>query len=196
MTDIRETQDRFPAPPERIDTGRLLLRRTTADDAESIFREYAQDAEVTRYLCWRPHTDVAQTRAFMEQCRQAWDTGAAYPFAIIGRADGRLMGMIEMRLDGHRAEFGYVLARPHWGRGIMPEALNALIRWVSALEGMHRVWAYCDVENRASQRVLEKAGMEREGVVRRWARMPNLGAAPRDCLFYSLSDAADCPDPV
>ena len=193
MTDIGETEGRFPAPPERIETARLLLRRATVGDAESIFREYAQDAEVTRYLCWRPHTDAAQTRAFMEQCRQAWDTGAAYPFAIIDRADGRLMGMIEMRLDGHRAEFGYVLARPHWGRGCMPEALDALIRRASALAGIRRIWAYCDVENRASQRVLEKAGMEREGLVRRWARMPNLGDAPRDCFFYSLPDAVDRP---
>ncbi len=173
-------------PPEQIETERLLLRRNVADDAEAIFREYAQDAEVTRFLLWPPHTDIAQTRAFMQRCAEVWETGEAFPFAIVRKEDGLLMGMMEVRVEGHRAELGYVLARRYWGNGYTPEAAAAVIHWARSQPGIHRVWAYCDVENRPSQRVLEKAGMEREGVIRRWAHAPNLGDTPRDCCFYSM----------
>ncbi len=191
---IPETTPSFPpeiavlntVPPERIETSRLIVRRNVEGDAEAIFHEYAQDAEVTRYLIWSPHRDVAETRAFMQRCSEVWKAGTAFPYAIVRKDDNTLMGMIELRLDGHRAEFGYVLARPYWGNGFVPEALAAIMEWVSSQPRIHRVWAYCDVENRASQRVLEKAGMEREGVVRRWAPAPNVSDTPRDCYFYSL----------
>lgn len=173
-------------PPERIETARLLLRRTIEADAEDIFRSYAQEEEVTRYLCWRPHTDVAQTHDFVQRCSEVWEQGAAFPYAIVHTEDAALMGMIEVRVDGHRAEFGYVLARPYWGNGYAAEALAAVIRWTLSQNDLHRVWAYCDVDNRPSQRVLEKVGMEREGIIRRWAVMPNTGDRPRDCYFYSL----------
>ena len=163
-----------------------MLRRTVKNDAVAIFREYAQDAEVTRYLIWPPHKDIAETRAFMQRCSEVWEAGTAFPYAIVRKDDNTLIGMTELRLEGHRAEFGYVLARPYWGNGYVPEALKILIGWASSQPGLHRVWAYCDVENRASQRVLEKAGMEREGVVRRWTLAPNLSDTPRDCYFYSL----------
>ncbi|MBW7864777.1 MAG: GNAT family N-acetyltransferase [Candidatus Hydrogenedens sp.] len=173
-------------PLERMETARLLLRRTRGEDAEDIFREYAQDPEVTRYLLWPPHTDIAQTQAFMEHCAMVWEKGEAYPYAIVRREDGVLAGMIEARMDSHRAEIGYVLAGRFWGRGYMSEAVSAVVRWAAAQHGIHRVWAYCDAENRASQRVLEKAGLEREGRVRKWALSPNISGIPRDCIFYSL----------
>ena len=172
--------------PERIETERLLLRRNIAGDAQAIFREYAQDAEVTRYLPWMPHKSVAETQAFMQRCREVWDAGDAFPFAIVRKEDGVLMGMIEIRVNGHCADIGYVLARPYWGNGYVTEAAKAAVHWAASQPGIHRVWAYCDVENRASQWVLEKAGMEQEGLIRRWAVSPNVGEMPRDCFFYSL----------
>ncbi len=172
--------------PERIETERLLLRRNIAGDAEAIFREYAQDAEVTRFLPWKPHKDITETQAFMQRCREVWDAGQAFPFAIVRKEDGPLMGMIELRVDGHRADIGYVLAKRHWGNGYVTEAARAVVQWAASQPGIRRVWAYCDVENRASQRVMEKAGMEREGVIRRWATVPNVDDAPHDCCFYVL----------
>jgi ribosomal-protein-alanine N-acetyltransferase len=51
------------------------------------------------------------------------------------------------------------------------------------------VWATCDVDNVASARLLERVGMEREGVLRQWLVHPNLSEAPRDCLCYSIVKA-------
>jgi RimJ/RimL family protein N-acetyltransferase len=67
-----------------------------------------------------------------------------------------------------------------------PEAARAVLEWASTLDGVHRIWATCDVENGASARVLEKIGMAREGLLRRWAVRPNLPATPpRDAYVYS-----------
>lgn len=178
-----------PRPPATLETARLRLRPPTLDDAEAIFAGYAQDPEVTRYLTWRPHPILDATRGFLRRCIAAWDEGTAFPWVITASDDGRLLGMIELRPDGHRADLGYVLARPHWGRGLMTEAVRAVLEWALAEDALHRVWAVCDVDNRRSARVLEKAGMEREGVLRAWLVHPNLGAAPRDCLCYSIVKA-------
>jgi ribosomal-protein-alanine N-acetyltransferase len=96
------------------------------------------------------------------------------------------IGMIDLRPQGERAEIGYVLARPYWGQGYMTEAAHAVVEWVLRQPGIYRVWAVCDVENTASARVLEKVGMQREGVLRRWIIHPNVDAVPRDCYCYAM----------
>ncbi len=172
-------------PPAIIETERLRLRPPVMDDATAIFETYAQDEEVTRYLTWRPDKSIDETRAFLRRCGASWEQGKAFGMAITGREDGRLIGMIELRPDAHRVELGYVLARPYWGRGLMTEAVGAVTAWALAQPDVHRVWAVCDVANPASARVLEKAGMEREGLLRGWSIHPNLSATPRDCWCYA-----------
>jgi RimJ/RimL family protein N-acetyltransferase len=101
------------------------------------------------------------------------------------KEDRRSLGMIELRVSGPRAEVGYVLARAHWGRGYMPEAVRRVGEWAMEQPCIHRFGALCDAENRASQRVLEKAGLTCEGVLRRWGFHPGAGDMPRDVLSYS-----------
>jgi RimJ/RimL family protein N-acetyltransferase len=85
----------------------------------------------------------------------------------------------------HAAEIGYVLTRRYWGRGYVTEAAKAVVDWAGSLDSIFRVWAICDLENIGSARVLEKVGMERDGIVRRWIMHPNVSAEPRDCYMYS-----------
>jgi len=179
-------------PPEFIQTARLTLRRLALADAEAIFTAYAQDTEVTRFLTWRPHQRIKDTRAFIRQQSAAWDAGAEFTWAI-RRKDGEVIGGIALRPQGCKVDFGYVLARAHWGNGFAAEALQALVDWALAQAGVYRAWAVCDVENAASARVLEKVGMTREGILRRWLRHPQAGDTPRDCLCYSIVRASDRP---
>jgi RimJ/RimL family protein N-acetyltransferase len=172
-------------PPELFATQRLILRRPVTEDAEAIFREYAQDPEVTRYLTWEPNRSIEQTSEFLRQCRAAWEQGLTFQWAITPKEDGRLLGMIGFRRDGFKAEFGYVLARASWGRGYATEALRPLVDWTLSQREIRRVWAVCDVENQASARVLEKVGMVREGVLRRWSLHPTRSKEPRDCYCYA-----------
>jgi len=64
--------------------------------------------------------------------------------------------------------------------------LRGVIEWAWQQPEIHRFWAVCDVENRGSWRVMEKAGMQREGILRGWIRHPNVSDCPRDCYVYSI----------
>ena len=168
-----------------IHTPRLVLRPPRADDAPLIFERWAQDPEVTRYLTWRPHTSVAETTAFVQNCIAAWRDGTGYPWVITAAADGPPIGMIDLRPAGHQASFGYLLARSAWGHGYMTEAAREVVARALAEPTVWRVWAVCDVDNLASARVLERVGLEYEGTLRRAMLHPNLSPEPRDAQLYA-----------
>jgi len=172
-------------PPATFETPRLRLRPPDADDAAAIFMTWAQDATVSRYMNWRPHRSLDDTRVFLHYCAEGWEHGGPFNWVIALPENGPPIGTIELRPQGHRLEMGYVLARSWWGRGFMTEVARGLVEWALAQPEVHRVWAVCDVENTASARVLEKVGMEREGKLRRWASHPNVSVAPRDCWCYA-----------
>jgi RimJ/RimL family protein N-acetyltransferase len=155
------------------------------DDAEALFSGYAQDHEVTRYLVWRPHRDLDESRRFLGTCLEGWASGRELTWAITLSDSGNLIGMVACRRQGHQADLGYVLARPHWGNGYMTEAVSAVAEWLLSLPGLYRVWAVCDTANTASARVMEKVGMTREGILKRWNVHPNASSEPRDCYVYA-----------
>jgi RimJ/RimL family protein N-acetyltransferase len=173
--------------PESVQTRRLLLRKPLPKDADAIFHTYAQDREVTRYLVWSPHSSIEVTRQFIADCENRWSDGKAFPYAITRKPDRELLGMIEFRPNGHRVDFGFVLARPHWGQGLMPEAISALVSILLAQPSIYRVEATCDFENKASARALEKAGLSREGLLRRNIIHSNISTEPRDSFLYAIT---------
>jgi [ribosomal protein S5]-alanine N-acetyltransferase len=174
-----------PAVPEQIETERLHLRPMRITDAADIFARYAQDPDVARYVTWRPHQRITETVEFLQRCEQAWALGTAHAWAITQTGDSQVYGSVELRLDGHRAEIGYVLARAEWGQGYMTEAAREVVEMALALPGVYRVAAMCDVENAASARVMEKIGMQREGLLRRYIMHPNVSGEPRDVYLYA-----------
>ena len=68
----------------------------------------------------------------------------------------------------------------------MTEAMKAVMDWALRRGDVYRVWAVCDIDNLASARVMEKAGMQREGVLKRWSVHPNISAEPRDSYCYAV----------
>lgn len=174
-----------PALPDRIQTARLELRAPELSDAPTMYASYTQDAEVARYMVWRPHASEDATRDFVAACVAHWHTGSARPYVITLKTSGELVGMLEARIKGHIVNVGYVLARNHWGQGLMPEAVRALTAEALGLPEIFRVEATCDVDNRASARVLEKSGFLLEGRLARFTVHPNIDVEPRDCLIYA-----------
>ena len=171
--------------PETLKTPRLVLRRPRLSDAVAIFEEYAADPEVARFLTWRPHRSAADVRAFLEMRLRIEAPGDESTWMITSASEDRAIGAIGCAVEGHAVAVGYVLGRRHWNRGYMTEAVRAIVEWWFTLPRIYRVWAVCDVENVASRRVMEKAGMEREGLLRRWSLHPNISEVPRDCFVYS-----------
>jgi ribosomal-protein-alanine N-acetyltransferase len=153
-----------------LTTERLRLREFQATD-EADIHAYASDPEVVRYASWGPNT-LADTRVVLDAWlleQRHWPRSAV-TLAIELVAERRLIGGIrlEERDVVHRAaDFGYTLQRAYWNRGIATEAGHALLRAAFETLGLHRVWATCDTRNAASQRVLEKLGLRREGEMRR-----------------------------
>ena len=172
--------------PEEIEAKRVRLRPPAASDAEVIFSAYAQDPLVCRFLVWQPHKSIASTRAFIASCIEAWQLDTRRPYVITEEPSSAAVGMIEARLQSSTVDLGYVLARSHWGRGLMAEAIAALAKASLAVPRFFRVQAFCDVENSQSQRALEQAGLTREGRLERWAVHPNVSPEPRACFMYAL----------
>lgn len=175
-------------PPEILGTTRLMLHPPLFEDAAQIFANYAQDSEVTRYLIWRPHKSVEETTGFVERSIQGWKDGSCYPWVVTKKDDHALIGMIEMRIVGDEADIGYVLARKSWGQGYATEMAKAVVTWALQQPEIRRVWATCDCENKASARVLEKAGLRFEKVLEKYIMHPNISVDLRDSLMFSIED--------
>jgi RimJ/RimL family protein N-acetyltransferase len=172
--------------PSELETERLRLRRPRLADAEEIFRRYANDPEVCRYLSWPRHRDVEETRAFLRFSDDCWERSPAGPYLIASREDGCLLGSTGLAFETpQRAATGYVLAADAWGRGLATEALGAMVELARGL-GVDRLYALCHTGHAASWRVLEKCGFLREGVLRRHSEFPNLSPGrPLDVLCYA-----------
>ncbi|MDO8543363.1 MAG: GNAT family protein [Opitutaceae bacterium] len=174
----------MPRPPATFATSRLVGRMPRADDAPAVFNSYACDPEVTRYLSWRAYDRVEPLAAFLRECVAHWEKGDGHlAWLLCLKGTDTPIGSIGMTMEGGgKVMFGYVLARKFWRHGFAAEALTHLVDWSLAQPTVYRAWAFCDVENTASVRVMEKAGMVREGILRRWHVCPTLAAEPRDCV--------------
>lgn len=173
-------------PPDGFETARLIARRPRDSDAAAAFAAYASDPLATRYLAWRPYTAIEPLAEFLRGRAAGWENNdGEYAYLLCLRGTDTPIGSIGVIMDGNKAMFGYVLGRSHWGRGYAAEALRHLVGWAAAEPRVLRAWAYCSTENRASARVMEKAGLQCEGILQRWQVFPNLGPEPRDCVFYA-----------
>lgn len=175
-------------PPETISTERLLLRRARPDDAQALFDAYASDPQATRFLSWRTHESVAQTREFLDSAESSWTDGSEFIWVLVprdGGDGGNAVGALGAVSGAHGVEIGYVLGRDWWGHGLMTEAVLSVVGWLRAQPSVYRIWAYCAVDHLRSARVLERAGMAHEATLRRWAQLPNLADEPVDALVFA-----------
>jgi RimJ/RimL family protein N-acetyltransferase len=172
-------------PLATIATERLILRPPRREDAEAIYQAYATDPEVARYVIWKPHRSIEETVAFLDHFLEHAE-GDGYPW-IMTLPGGEIIGAVHLRVRVPWSEFGFNIAKRHWGRGYGTEAVRGVIGFGLALPAIYRVQAVCHVENGASARVMEKAGMVREGTLRRYMLFPNLGSEPQDVFMYATT---------
>jgi ribosomal-protein-alanine N-acetyltransferase len=159
---------------ECLYTQRLVLRRPHAEDAGEIFRRYGADPEVTRFVSFSTHRSLEDTEAFLSMSDAAWNRWPAGPFLIRSKESAKLLGGTGLSFETlTRAMTGYVLAKDVWGMGYATESLRAMVDLAARLQ-VRRVYALCHTEHRASWRVLEKCGFQREGTLRRFQNFPNL----------------------
>ena len=176
-----------------IETHRLILRPFRIEDADDMYNNWASDPEVTRFLTWPVHTGVDVTRALLQAWIARYEDGGSYNWAIELKETGSVIGNISVvhTVEAlEQAEIGYCMGKAFWGRGIMPEALRAVLDYLFDTAGFRRITARHDVNNPKSGRVMAKAGMLKEGILR-GAGKNNQGVC--DICSYALLNTDRAP---
>ena len=154
---------------QTIETPRLILRRAVRDDAEAMFRNWASDPEVTKYLTWPAHGSIAVSEMVIGSWLQEYEKDSYYQWMIVPKECGEPIGTISVvhlhpQIDA--AEIGYCIGKKWWHRGIMSEALRAVIGFLFDAVGLNRIFARHDPNNPHSGGVMRKCGMKYEGTNR------------------------------
>ena len=158
---------------KEITTGRLLLRRFTAADAEDMYRNLNSDSRVNHFLTWELHTSIDDTVELLKTFEERYESPSRYCWAIVERTSDEVIGTIAAPVVKERTEtveVTYALGYAWWGKGIMVEALKAVIEFLFTEVGVNRIEAAHDINNPNSGKVMEKAGMRKEGVMRKASR--------------------------
>lgn len=157
-----------PRPVPTLHTARLLLRQLTHEDVPAIVAAMASP-QISQNTLTIPHPyTTEQGHRWVAMTREGIDAGTVALWGIFLPASGELVGTTGLRInpDHDRAEVGYVIAEPHWGRGYATEALRAVLGASFGHYGLNRVEAKHFAHNPASGRVMAKAGMKPEGTLR------------------------------
>lgn len=163
-----ETEKVFDPFPE-LETERLILRKITLEDAHDM-HVYGSNPEVTKYVTWNTHQSIEDTKEFLSFALSQYEQKELAPWGIEWKGTGKLIGTIDFvgwKIPHRGAEIGYVLSQDWWGQGIATEAAKEVIKFGFMHMDLVRIQARCFVENAGSERVMQKAGMTYEGVIRK-----------------------------
>lgn len=151
-----------------LETERLVLRGFRLSDVDAV-RTLANDIAVARNTLNIPHPyDRADAESWIESHPGQLERRQAVTYAVTTRVEGGVVGAVGLilELEHERAELGYWIGRPYWGRGYATEAVRSVVAWGFQSLGLHRVHASHFPRNPASGRVLRKVGMRHEGTLR------------------------------
>ena len=154
---------------QTIETSRLILRRAVLEDAEPMFRNWASDPDVTKYLTWPAHSNITVSETVLKSWLQEYEKESYYQWMIVLKERGEPIGSISVvnqRDDIAEAEIGYCIGKRWWHQGIMTEALGAVMDYLFDEVGMNRIEAKHDINNPNSGAVMKKCGMFYEGTAR------------------------------
>ena len=155
---------------QRIETERLILRRFTPDDAEAMYRNWASDPEVTKYLTWPAHSGVDVSKAVLEGWVSSYSQENYYHWAIVLKehGDDPIGDIVAGNLndDIAKVHIGYCLGKNWWHQGIMSEALKAVMDFFFDKVGANRIESRHDPRTPHSGMVMKKCGMKYEGTMR------------------------------
>ena len=161
----------------------FVLRPWRRADAPALLAA-CQDPEIARWVTIPQPYLGADADAFIESAIAMWQDGTGAPFAIVDAATDQLLGAAtRFGPDGHQATFGLWLVPQARGRGIGTRTIRSLAEWTFATTAAFRLDVFIMVGNDASGRMVERAGFQREGVLRAWDL--HHAGIPVDCVAYS-----------
>lgn len=164
---ILRTEDVFGDLPE-LSTPRLVLRKLRPEDAADVF-DYASDPEVAREVTWEAHRSMEDSRGFIAYSMGRYERKEPCDWGLVLKENGKLIGtcgFLWWKPEHAKAEAGYALSRKYWGRGLMSEALAAVIDFAFDRMELNRLELRCNETNTGSERVMQKNGCKFEGLFR------------------------------
>ena len=159
--------------------GRFTLRDLDPWEGPALF-VMTGNPDVTRYLGFYTHKSVDEaTKLIGAYHRSPSNWQGVY-------SNNELLGVIGLEVSGHQATMS-IMFRPDWrARGAGREFCKPFIQWIFTHPQTWRLWTYVHVDNIAGQRVTERMGATREGLLRRFEFFPNVSTEPQDCYIYSI----------
>lgn len=154
----------------RLTTKRLLLRPLAITDASAMFHNWANDPQVTKYLTWPPHTNESTTKDQLVLRETKYKNKEILDWGIVVKETNELIGTITVVKDHpeyQTMEIGYVIGRKWWHQGYTTEAFKQIIQYLFATYSwLNRIEATHDIENPNSGKVMQKCGLQFEGILR------------------------------
>src|ERR1051326_473753 len=171
-----------------LSNGSIGLRQFTAEDVPTLFNAVCESvSQLSNWMVWaHSNYSMEETLAFVAKCGPGWEKGEQYSFAIVDLQDGQFLGSVGLSAVNRAHDFanlGYWVRTGKTGRGIATSATRMAARFSFESFGLNRVELLVPVANVASQRVAEKAGATREGLLR---KRLNLNGVAHDAFVYSF----------
>ena len=172
---------------QRLETDRLILRRYVKEDAMAMYKNWASDKEVTKYLTWPTHSSQDISQKVIEDWVNQYSGESYYHWAIVLKENGDEpigdIAVVHIKEDISMAHIGYCIGRAYWHKGITSEALKAVMDFLFDVVDVNRIEARHDSKNPNSGKVMKKCGMKYEGTLRS-ADRNNQGIC--DACYYAL----------
>jgi ribosomal-protein-alanine N-acetyltransferase len=151
-----------------LETQKLILRKIVPEDAKDLF-DFLSDVTVNQYTTHNPFENIVQVQRLINGMQQGFDAKQKILLGIAAKGAKKIIGYCgfhafdEYNLIG---DISFCLAKEHWGQGIMTEAIQTMVQFGFEKIELNRIEAKAMFQNTSSFRVLEKAGFQKEGLIR------------------------------
>ena len=160
-----------------LNTNRLKLRKLTLKDSKDMYKNWASDEEVTKYLTWKAYKSCDDVKEMINKWIENYNKDDFYHWGIELKEIGEVIGtisVVNIKEDIEEMEVGYCIGKEFWNRGITTEALKCVMEYLFKEVDVNRISLKHDTRNIASGEVMKKAGLEYEGTLKK-ASKNNLG---------------------
>lgn len=169
-----------------LETRRLVLRKFKREDAESMFKNYANDDDVTKYMTWPSHESVLDSSKYIDFLINNYKEIDNYNWGIELKDIKEIIGAISVvhyNKDTNNMHIGYCIGKRWWNKGITSEAFEEIIKFLFEEVGCNKIESRHDPRNENSGKVMMKCGLRYEGTLR-MSDVNNLAIC--DAAYYGL----------
>ena len=174
---------------QTLETENLILRRLEIKDYKEAYEAWYKDKEVAKYSLWDEHKSNEFTRKLFEIWYKEYQNLDVYRWIIVLKKTNEIIGIIDSQQNKYEDygafELGYSLSKKYWNNNYMTETIKRVIEFFMEDVEANVVYAECMSDNIASERVMQKAGMVKEGILKN--RVITKEKRINDLISYSIT---------